>query len=327
MTENRFFALAIDIGGTKMECGIVDSQGRLLSAVGKHQVPFNGEGIADPAVLIDLISPYVEQACRMEGDFLGIGLGCCGNINQKTGMAVLIANLHWRNVPFGSMVRDAFGLPVYAATDGRMALLGELAWGAGRGRKNVAWATIGTGYGGYLYLDGRLYAGAHGFAGNFGHNTWDELHGSLCGCGRHGCVETFVAGPAIARAGQIAADTKTSPFLSQIAIQRVIKTRDVFDGERSGDTACQNIIAEVIRLVSINLGGLVNVLDLEMIIIGGGVAKAAEDLVERISVKTREYLMTEEAKTDLIIVSETFSNSALFGASADVFLQQGRLVL
>ncbi len=327
MTENQGFALAVDIGGTKIECGIVDSNGRLLSQIWKHPVPFMHDGTADPAKLIEIIAPYVEQSKQNSGDLLGIGLSCCGNIDQKTGMAVLVANLHWRNVPIGGMVSDAFRLPVYAATDVRMALLGEIAWGAGRGHSNIAWATIGTGYGGYLFLDNRFYTGSHGFAGNFGHNTWDEIHGFLCGCGRKGCVETFVAGPAIARAGQVAADLNTSQFLNRIALQRAITTRDVFDGERDGDTTSQYIINEVIRLISINLGGLVNTLDLEMIIIGGGVSKAANDFVDRISTRIRDYLMTDEAKKDLIVVPETYSNSALLGSAADVFYQQGKLVL
>ena len=89
--------------------------------------------------------------------------------------------------------------------------------GAWPGRTQFAWATIGTGYGGYLFLDGKLYGGAHGFAGNFGHFTVDEVNGYPCGCGRRGCLETFVTSPAIAHAGQAALDVGQSPGLRELA--------------------------------------------------------------------------------------------------------------
>ena len=153
----------------------------------------------------------------MEGQLDGIGLSVCGNIERETGLAVLVPNLHWYGLPFGRMVGERFGLPVYAATDVRLAAQAEALWGAGRGIRNFAWVTIGTGCGAYLFLDGRIYGGAHGFAGNFGHYTIDEANGYPCGCGRRGCLETYVAGPAIARAGQAAADEGRSFVLRQLS--------------------------------------------------------------------------------------------------------------
>ncbi|HSL30222.1 MAG TPA: ROK family protein, partial [Anaerolineales bacterium] len=190
------FALAVDIGGTKVAFALVDNCGRLLTPLEKHYVPFNAEGAADPDGLLALMQPHVEQARRLPGRFRGIGLSLCGNIDLETGLAVLVPNLHWRYLPFGEMVQKTCGVPVFAATDVRMALLAEVLWGVARGVKHTAWATVGTGYGGYLYLDGKLYGGSHGYAGNFGHTTWDEINGELCGCGKRGCFETFVAGPA-----------------------------------------------------------------------------------------------------------------------------------
>jgi glucokinase len=319
------FALAVDIGGTKVAFALVDNCGRLLTPLKKHYVPFNTEGAADPDGLLALMQPYVQQALRMSRQFRGIGLSLCGNIDLETGLAVLVPNLHWRYLPFGAMVQKTFGTPVFAATDVRMALLAEVLWGAARGMNHTAWATVGTGYGGYLYLDGKLYGGSHGYAGNFGHATWDEINGEWCGCGKRGCFETFVAGPAIAARGQKAADSGESPLLHRLVNGRRVTTADVFSAEAQGDPAAQAIIENVVRLISINLAGVVNTLDLSMIVMGGGVVHGSSSFVRRINHCIRDFLMTEEAKRDLQVVKESFDNSALLGAAADVFLRSGAL--
>ena len=321
------FALAVDIGGTKAALAFVDQQGCLLSPVEKHPVPFDDQHRAVPEKLLDIIAPYTEKARLMPGRFRGIGLSLCGNIDMQTGEAVLVANLHWRYVPFGQMVKDRFGLPVYAATDVRMAALAEVMWGAARGARNFAWCTVGTGYGGYLFLNGQLFDGSHGFAGNFGHMTLDEIHGDPCGCGRNGCFESFVSGPAIARAGQRAAENGRSPALQAVAVERCVTTRDVFAARAAGDAEAAAIIDQVIRLIAINLGGLVNILDLDIIIMGGGVVNASSDFVPLVDRRIRDYLMTEEAVRDLKLVKESFENSALIGAAADVFVREGLLKL
>ncbi len=321
------FALAVDIGGTKVALTILDSSGKCLMPVEKFPVPFDADHRAIPEALIELFASAIDTARALPGKFRGFGVSCCGNLEEDSGMAVLIPNLGWRYVPLGDLIHKRFGVDVFAATDVRMALLAEVVWGAAKGVKNVAWATVGTGYGGYLFLDGRLHRGTHGFAGNFGHMTLDEVNGYPCGCGRKGCFETFVAGPAIARAGQRAAEKGESPYLQVISKERAIATADVFDAEAVGDTAAAAIIEQVIRLISINLGGLVNILDLDMIVIGGGVVNACQDFVDRISQRIRSHLMTEEAIRDLKVVKESFENSALVGAAVDVFLRQGILSL
>jgi glucokinase len=326
-TGSLDFALAIDIGGTKVAFAFVDTSGKELMPSESHPVPFDDAHRAIPEKIVDLIRPYVERAKTIPGNFLGIGYSNCGNVDTKTGMATLVANLGWRYVPIGQMIKDAFGLPVYAATDVRMALVGELVWGAAKGLKYVAWATDGTGYGGYLFLDGRLIDGTHGFAGPFGHNTLDEKNGYPCGCGRKGCVETFVSGPGIARAGQKAAENGESIALAAIIKERPVTTRDVFAAEAAGDAGAHAVIEEVIRLLSISLSGLVNTLDLDMIIFGGGVTHASPDFVERVDRRIRDFLMSEEAIRDLRVIRETHKNSCLIGAAAEVFVQQGILTL
>jgi glucokinase len=318
------YALAVDIGGTKVAAAIIDNGGRVHSSFPTVLVPFGPGGVADADALLKIIE---QIRGSVDVPLEGIGLSICGNVDEDSGMVPLSPNLHWRYLPFGQMVNERTGLFVAAATDVRMAVLAEAAWGAARGLRYFAWATIGTGYGGYLFLDGKPYRGFHGYAGNFGHATWDEINGAPCGCGKRGCVETFVSGPGIARAGQFAVERGASPVLSALSGEQPMTSKWVFEAAAKGDRVSQKILEEAIRLTSINLAGLVNILDLEMIIIGGGVASAAPDYVERISSRIREFLMTEEAKRDLRVVRESFTNAALYGAAVDVFVRKNTIAL
>jgi glucokinase len=313
--------LAIDIGGTNTRFGVIDIEGRLIGEMNTFPVPFRVDGSADEDELIALIQQQLKQA-RQTTDLLpAIGISLCGNVERSSGEAVLVPNLHWANVPFGQMIRDRCGIEVQIATDVRQAALAEALWGAARGRRNFLWATVGTGYGGYLFLNGRLYGGAHGFAGNFGHTPLDDIDGYMCGCGHRGCVETFVSGPAIARAGQIAVAKQQSPILTEMADsnQGQVTAPMVFSACDAGDETAQRILDRVTFLICQNLGGAVNLLDLELIIFGGGVCNGSEWFVEGIDRRIRDFLMTAEARRDLRIVRESFPDSALWGAAGDVF--------
>jgi len=327
--ETPQYVLAVDVGGTKMDIAFVNQNGELYEPAERLKVPFDENGVGKPNAILDMIEPFVIKGKKEFGEIPGIGLSLCGNIDTQSGDAVLVANLYWRNVPFGRMARERFGIPNYPATDVRMALLAEVLWGKAKGYKHVAWMTLGTGYGGYLFLDGKLYDGAHGFAGNLGHNIYDERIGDLCGCGQKGCFESFVAGPAIASQGQVAAGQGKSKILSDLSKEsgEKITTKMVFQAEALGDQASNEIIEEVVRKLGISLSSMVNLLDLEMIVLGGSVWKGSPEFISRVDRRVRGFLMTDEAKRDLKIVVESFSNSALVGAGAGVFLNTGLLKL
>jgi glucokinase len=319
--------LAVDIGGTKIAAAAFDLTGKIRGDVEIQPVPFKTPGLADPEALANFVAVFSQRAIDRGIQPVGLGLSLCGNVDLLTGEATLTPNLGWRNVPFGALLRQATGLPVAAVTDVRAAALAERLWGVAKGVDYFAWCTVGTGYGGYLFLDGKLYDGWHGFAGPFGHITWDEVNGYPCGCGRKGCVETFVAGPAIARAGQAARDEKRSEILAELSGGGPVRPEHVFQAYRAGDDAAKTILDHVVRLIAINLSGIVNLLDIEMIIMGGGVVGAFPILVEQVDVRIREYLMSAEARRDLRIVRESFPNSALVGAAAEVFVRNQMIEL
>lgn len=317
--------LAVDIGGTKIALKLFNLAGQSLAEVTLAPVPFGADGQADPHGLVAIILSGLEKARGSGCKPLALGLSICGNVDFKTGNCLLVPNLHWRDVPFGEMARAATGLPVFAATDVRQAALAEHTWGAARGVNHFCWCTVGTGYGGYLYLDGKPYDGVHSIAGPFGHNTLDEVNGYPCGCGRRGCVETYVAGPAIARAGQAALEAGQSPLLAELSAGGRVTTPMVLQAYRQGDVAAVNIIHEIVRKIAISLSGVNNLLDLELFILGGGVVQALPELVTMIDKKTRQHLMSPEACRDLKICRESFPNASLVGAAAHAFVQSGML--
>ena len=315
--------LAIDIGGTSLRLALISAEGDLIGDIRRYDVPFSADGAADPEAMLGLMAPHVSAARERIQSELRIGVSLCGNVDLISGDAILVPNLGWRNLPFGRLVSAHFRAPVCVATDVRQAALAEAIWGAGRGVRNFAWATVGTGYGGYLFLNGRLYGGAHGFAGNFGHITLDERKGYPCGCGRRGCFETFVAGPALARAGQAAHDAGQSSILASLAEDGIVNTRAVFRAIELGDAVATQIVDDAIRLICINLGGMVNTLDIDLIVMGGGVTAAASWFVERVNADIRAYLMTVEARRNLRVLRESTPNAALWGAAAHVFAVEG----
>jgi glucokinase len=317
--------LAVDIGGTKIALGVFGLDGQARGEVTQATVLFGENGRADAQALIGMIWARAEEARTQGVELCGLGLSICGNVNMENGNCSLIPNLHWRDVPFGKMAAEATGLPVFAATDTRMAALAEHVWGAAQGVDHFCWCTVGTGYGGYLYLDGKPFDGFHGIAGPFGHNTIDEVNGYLCGCGRRGCVETYVAGPAIARAGQAAVQAGEAPLLALLAGDAPVTTHMVVQAYRQQDQAAVKIIDEVVRMIAISLSGVNNLLDLEMFILGGGVIHALPELVGLVGERIRGYLMSAEAKRDLLIVQESFPNSSLVGAAAYAFVKLGLL--
>jgi glucokinase len=312
-----------------MDIAYVDQTGAFFKSPERLYVPFNENCVADLDKMLDMLEPYVIFARENLPNFLGAGFSICGNIDDSSGDAVLVANLRWYNVPFGKLAHARYQVPIYAATDVRMALIAELLWGKARGLNYVAWMTLGTGYGGYLFLDGKLYGGTHGFAGNLGHAIYDERGGAECGCGQRGCFGSYVAGPAIARQGQAAANEGRSTLLKEWGqtAGKKVTTRMVYEAEEQGDPAAVEIVEEQVRKLGISLSSMVDLLELEMIVMGGGVLKGAADFLDRVDNRVRGFLMTVEAKRDLKIVRETFDNSALMGAAATVFIKNNILEL
>jgi len=317
--------LAIDIGGTKIELGVFTPEGEMLVPSMRIAVQFNNKKEADISHIAAAAKDYFQEFKTIGWKMMGMGISACGHVDKTGKIVVLAPNLGWRDYPAGDILEGIFDLPIHMEVDTAMAATAEMMWGAARNVKNFAWCTIGTGMGSYYVLNGKLFGGTHGFAGEIGHITIDEVNGHPCGCGRRGCLETYVTGPAMARAGQMAVKRGESDMMREMARNSEVTSRVVVQAMKEKDPAACEIINDSINMIAKVMGGLANTLDLEMIIIGGGVANAIPNFIQIIQERIRDYLMFEEAKKDLRITAESFNNAALYGAAANFFIKEGIL--
>ncbi len=272
MTE---YAIGIDLGGTKIAGTLVTRSGAI--AAEERLLTQSEEGV-DPVIdrIVDCIHSLQRQA---DGPIMGIGIGAAGATDSQRGVVIMASNLKWSNVPLRALILDRLNipaLPVLVDKDTNAAVLGEMLFGAGRGARHLFYATVGTGVGGGMVLDGRLYHGATEGSSDLGHLVL-EPEGVLCGCGKRGCLETLSSGPAIARQAWAAVQQGHASSLSSLP-QTAITAVEVVEAARSGDALARDILATAGHWLGVALAYYVDLNNPEMIVIGGGVPTAAGDL-------------------------------------------------
>jgi glucokinase len=271
----RLVVLGIDIGGTQIRAGMVDEQGAILAS----------RTIPTPADL-DTFLPSLQDAIRwlVESTALpsGVGVGCKGLIDpDTTRIESLRGPLHFLQ---GLRIVDIVGLPlevpVFADNDARVALAGEMVWGAARGRENVLMLTLGNGVGGAALVDGRLLRGHSGVAGHMGHLTLDP-HGAICSCGNRGCLETVFSARAIEADARAAVHRGCDSVLTRLFREQpqLATCRTVFQAASEGDAVAIAIVSPAIYKLGAALAGLLHIFDPEIVILGGHVADAGTDLL------------------------------------------------
>lgn len=249
-------AIGIDIGGTGIKYGLVDADGALLvrEEIATPVECEPGEFVAQLAAALNAL-PGGARAHR-------IGVGCAGLVDTRRGWVRTSPNLpRWRDVPLAELMKAACSRPVALLNDADGFALAEARVGAGRGASPVVALTIGTGVGGAVVADGRLFGGAHGFAGEIGHVTIDR-HGPVCGCGNRGCLELYVGRRAIVMAYAGADATVTPQQIAAAAMQ--------------GEEAALRAFRTVGEALGVGLVTLTNLFDPARIVIGGGIAQAGE---------------------------------------------------
>jgi glucokinase len=303
--------LGIDIGGTQIKAGMVDEEGAILAA----------RTIATPPDL-DTFLPSLQDAVRwlLEATALpaGVGIGCKGIINpDSTRVETLSGGLHYLE---GHLLSDLIGLPkdvpVFADNAARVALAGEMVWGAARGHDNVLMLTLGMSVGGAVVTDGRLLRGHCGVAGHLGHITV-EPDGVLCVCGNHGCLETVFSARAIEGEAWSAVHRGCSSTLTRLFREQpqLATCRTIFQAASEGDELAQSIVFKAIRRLGAALAGLLHVFDPEFVILGGHVADAGADLLvplqEEVWTRSRGLLGRDVP----IVEQEVADKSGIVGAA------------
>jgi len=264
--------IGVDIGGTKVAAGLVSADGKIIY---QTRIPMVANDAAAGLRAVILAIDAVRSATNERGlttPVSGIGICAPGPLDPRTGVVVNPPNLPgWRNFPLAAEVSKVYNVRVRVDNDGNAAALAEALWGAGRGYHTVICATIGTGIGTGIVFDGKIYHGRTGAAGEGGHTTID-YRGPRCGCGKLGCIEAFAAGPYIARraAEKVRAGRSSAMLDLAEGCPDRITSEIIGKAHAAGDALAKEVLQETAMLLTIWLGNMIDLLDPDVLIIGGG---------------------------------------------------------
>jgi glucokinase len=268
--------LGVDIGGTKVAAGLVTPRGEILSKV-RVPMPSREDAAAGLRAVEKAIDAALAAEPARQNAVAGIGIVSPGPVDPRLGLIVNPGNLPcWRNYPLVAEITKSRGLPTILDNDANAAALAEARWGAGAGYSHVFYATIGTGIGVGIILDGTIYHGRTGAAGEGGHVSID-YNGPACPCGKRGCIEALAAGPAVARRARKrleagGADTRTLLALAG-GDPATITAEMVANAWHAGDPLATALLEETADLLAIWLGNMIDLFDPDVIVVGGGMSE------------------------------------------------------
>ncbi|MDX2150465.1 MAG: ROK family protein [Bryobacteraceae bacterium] len=270
------FYATVDLGGTKIACGLGDQNGNILA-----ETTYPTQSHEGPAAVLDRIASII----RLMGEPAALGMGVPGLCDTALGVTRFLPNMpgQWRDVPVAEILSHALHCPVYLLNDARLATLGELQYGWGREANSMVLFTVGTGIGGGVVIDGKLRLGALGAAGEVGHQTIVP-NGPRCGCGNLGCLEALASGPAITAAGARLLLSGLSPKLHELTAGHLSRLTPALMGEAAiaGDHSVREVLEQAGEYLGIAVANVVTTLHPSMVVIGGGVAALGDAILEPI---------------------------------------------
>lgn len=305
--------LAVDLGGTNIRVAVVSSEGELTH---RRAVPTDSkEGhVAVIQRMVDLINTVAREASL--GPDNPVGVASPGPLDPNTGIVLFTPNLPgWRDVALGPLLAEGTGRTVSVANDGNCAALGEMRFGSGKGARNLVYLALGTGVGGGVISDGRLVDGIRGFGAELGHSVV-ALDGPRCTCGGIGCLESYVAGWAIGREGELVATTADGEAILEAAGGGSITAGAVAKAAERGDPAATAILERAGSALGAAIGSFVNIFNPEVVVIGGGVAAIGDLLLEPARRAIPNYSFVANRSCMRIALSSLGDDTALFGAAA-----------
>jgi len=313
-TENGLI-LGIDIGGTKIAFGLVDSQGRIIS---QGRTPMSAH--STPEAGLQAVTDAIDSVmAEHKANIRGIGICAPGPLDPKSGVVLNPPNLPcWRNFPLAERIRNRYSVPVRVDNDGNAAALAETKWGAAQGRRYVFYATVGTGIGSGIVLDGRIYHGNTGAAAEGGHVSID-YQGPRCNCGKLGCIEILAAGPAIgARARSKLADGARSSAIRAFASGDVASVTSEMVGRAftQGDALAREVLHETIELLTAWLGNMVDLLDPDVLVMGGGVSAMLRPFFDEIKAGLPKWCVNPRCSEIPLLIARYGADAGIAGGAA-----------
>ena len=307
--------IGIDVGGTNVKIALVDGDGKIIYS---NSVPTYAQMGYEYTVnnIKQAIKDLMKETNTEAKDIQGIGFDFPGQVDCKTGVVKNAPNIPgWVNVPIAQMIEDEFHIPTRIDNDVRCAALGELKFGAGRGCENFVCITVGTGIGSGLVINGKVVRGAANAAGEIGHIKLQMEDGPLCGCGDSGCLEAFASGPSIVAMAQEYLKGGKSAKFRELAGDGEITPYIVAKAAEAGDPVAKRIFEKMGYYIGMGLTSVINLLNPEKIIIGGGVAECGELLLDPIRRTINERAMKVQREAVEIVPAELGNSAGVIGAS------------
>ncbi len=313
VNPERGYVSGIDIGATHLGILITDFAGRVVHEI---EIPFaidQGPEMCMPQVL-DHFQQVLGTISLSLNHILAVGIGVPGPVVAEAGAVSTPPIMPgWDKYPIRAHFQDVWKCPVSVNNDAELGALGEWAYGAGRGERNLAYIKVGSGVGAGLILDGRIYRGATGCAGEIGHITILD-GGPLCSCGNSGCLEALAGGRAIARKAREAIQVGKRTLLTKIQAVETITAKDVAEAARLGDLLSQQILADSGRYLGIAIASLVNLINPSVVVVGGGVAHMGDLLLEPVRQTLRERSLRSAAEAVRVTTALLGRRSTSMGA-------------
>jgi glucokinase len=321
---SRQLVIGIDLGGTKISTALVDSTGEVVASDYRETLATQGQDAVIERMLA-AARQAMAKADATQQQAAAVGIGAPGPLDVRTGVVVAPPNLPgWDHVPLKQRIEERLGIATYLDNDANAAALGEHRFGAGQGTTHMIYVTVGTGIGGGLILDGRLYHGDSGIAGEIGHTTILP-DGPRCGCGNRGCLEALASGTAIAREARERVARGVPTLICDLAQgdSERITARLVAEAARQGDRVAGEILSEAMEYLGIGMANLVNLFNPQVIVIGGGLANVGELLFAAARRVIDQRAFDAAAQAVRLVPAELGDNAGVLGAAAVALAELG----
>lgn len=305
--------IGIDLGGTNIAAGLVDEAGVLINTLSTPtESERKSEKIADD--MIELVKKLAEYNGYTTSDINGIGIGCPGTVNDETGEILYVPNLNMDGFNLAGYIKDTLHCNVHLANDADCAALGEYTV-TGNGAKTFILITLGTGVGGGVIINGKLYTGFNGMGAEIGHITLVH-EGVECGCGKKGCWEAYASVTALRRQTMDAIKKNPHSIMSELyKKENKITGRTAFDAAKQGDEAARAVVEQYAQYIAGGIISVENIFQPECIVIGGGISKEGDYLLNPIMEYVNKYRFNKHLKQTEIKVAKLFNDAGIIGAA------------
>ena len=293
------YGFGIDLGGTTVKIAYFDENGNMLD---KWEIPTVTENDGKQ-ILPDIaasILGYLEKNSISHASILGLGIGVPGPVNSK-GVVNKCINLGWGVFNIADELTSLTGFPVKAGNDANVAAMGEFWKGGGQGCENMVFTTLGTGVGGGIVVEGRLLHGAHGSGAEIGHLVLNRDETVRCNCGKYGCVEQYCSATGVVRLAKLRLEKDDAPSTLRTIPNMVCK--DVFDAGKAGDAVALEVLEQVYAYLGEYLANVCNVVNPEIVVLGGGVSKAGKMLLDGMAPWFHKYVFHAAGNVEFALAS------------------------